>query len=57
MQAVLKGVDHNGVQKPGEMAAESFLGFSSIFFLWAAAGGWISWEHNSSCMVITTNLA
>lgn len=31
MQAVLKGVDHNGVQKPGEMAAESFLGFSSIF--------------------------
>lgn len=56
MQAVLKGVDHNGVQKPGEMAAESFLGFSSIF-LWAAAGRWISWEHNSGCMVVTTNLA
>lgn len=56
MQAVLKGVDHNGVQKPGKMAAESFLGFSSIF-LWAAAGRWISWEHNSGCMVVTTNLA
>lgn len=33
MQAVLKGIDHNGVQKPGEMAADSFLCFSRVFFV------------------------
>lgn len=58
MQAARKHAGHSRAGKLGhldEVAFEPFLDFSSVFCgLWPATGFWQ--EHNSCCMVITTNL-